>query len=95
MIRLRSLAVASLIFGVLAGAASAECYADYKAKRDDPLRLHYGVIRLSDSECADPSSSVARRIASDGWELLTVMQVFDRAAADRRRSDAGNYFLRY
>ena len=26
--------------------AAADCYADYKAKRDDPLQLHYGVIAL-------------------------------------------------
>ena len=25
----------------LAGPAAAECYADYKAKRDEPLKLHY------------------------------------------------------
>ena len=27
-------------------AQAADCYADYKAKQDSPLRLHYGVMQL-------------------------------------------------
>ena len=30
----------------VAAPAQAECYADYKAKQDNPLRLHYGVVQL-------------------------------------------------
>ena len=36
---------------LIAGAANAECYADYKAKQDDPLRLHYGVAAVLDDNC--------------------------------------------
>jgi hypothetical protein len=36
--------------------AQAECYADYKAKQDNPLRLAYGVAQVSDSSC-DPGSA--------------------------------------
>ncbi len=95
MTRLVRFLILSLALSLAAGAANAACYADYKAKRDDPLRLHYGVIELSDAECNDPSGAVARRIASDGWELLTIMQVFDAEGAQQRRSDAGAYYLRY
>ena len=31
---------------VIATTAQATCFADYKAKRDDPLRLHYGVAEI-------------------------------------------------
>ena len=38
--------------------AAAECYADYKAKRDDPLKLHYGVIALPDAICGIAAARV-------------------------------------
>ena len=37
---------------VLAGPPAAECYADYKAKRDEPPKLHYGVAQVSDGNCS-------------------------------------------
>ena len=50
------LAVAVML--ALGQQASAECYADYKAKQDDPLRLHYGVAQVSDAACgAGPGSA--------------------------------------
>lgn len=80
---------------LLAAAAEAECFVDYKAKRDDPLRLHYGVMRLPDAACADPAPAVGRRLAGDGWQLLTIMGTFDASGAEQRRGDAGEYYLRY
>jgi len=85
----------------LAGApATAECYADYKAKRDDPLQLHYGVIELPDAVCGQPQAAqaeIAGRIATDGWTLLTVVSVFDETGLndEERRSNAGAFYLRY
>ena len=88
--------IALLAFG--ASAAEAACYADYKAKRDDPLRLHYGVIEVDADPCA-PSPAVenmiTRRLAAGGWMLLQVESVFDESALDAKRSDAGEYFLRF
>ena len=94
------------IFGLaallaLTGApAAADCYADYKASRDNPLQLHYGVIALPDQACAQPAAAqaeIAARIAADGWTLLTVVSVFDEAglADEERRSNAGAFYLRY
>jgi hypothetical protein len=81
----------------LSAGAHAACYADYKAKRDNPLQLHYGVVKISDGACgsADPSRTIAQRIARDGWTLLTVLDTFDDSQLDRRRGNAGQYFLRY
>ncbi|MBJ3761394.1 hypothetical protein ILP92_01335 [Maribius pontilimi] len=90
----RTLAL-SLLALTLGSAAQAACFADYKAKRTNPLKLHYGVIELSDAECEAPAAAVAARIAAEGWELLTVMDVFDKADAEKRKSDAGTYYLRY
>lgn len=78
--------------------ASAECYADYKAKQDDPLRLHYGVAQVSDAACGDAGAAeneLAPRLAADGWTLLNVLSTFGPEGLDERKASAGAYFLRY
>jgi len=91
----------SLAFAMALGAASpaaAECYADYKAKRDNPLRLHYGIVELSNDLCRAPAKAkaeIATRIGVDDWQLLNVMSVFDKNGLKERQDSAGEYFLRY
>lgn len=81
----------------LAGPASAACFADYKAKMDNPLRLHYGVIEIPDAACSAAAAFnvIAPRVAAGGWELLEVMTVFDESGLDSRRTDAGQYYLAF
>lgn len=81
-----------------AGPAAADCYADYKAKQENPLRLHYGVIRLPDSACGDRAAARAeidRRIGRGGWQILNVMSIFGEDGLQERKASAGAYFLRY
>lgn len=87
----------SLAFAACAFPAHAECYADYKAKQDDPLKLHYGVVNLPDSACRNDAAAeyIAKRIAGDGWVLLNVLSLFDADKLDEKREVAGAYFLRY
>lgn len=79
-------------------AAQAACYADYKAKQDDPLKLHYGVVQLPDAAC-DAANSVApivaEKIAAGGWTLLNVLGVFGDEGLAERKASAGDYFLRF
>lgn len=91
-----TLLIAALL-ATLAPAAQAACYADYKAKQDSPLRLHYGVVELPDNACTKPAAAAAlkRRLASDGWVLLTVLSTFGPEGLDQRKASAGQYFLRY
>nr|WP_159965716.1 hypothetical protein [Profundibacterium mesophilum] len=88
--------LALALIGV-AAAARAECYADYKAKTDDPLRLHYGVIALPEEACTPEAAPrlIAERIDGEGWTLLKVMAIFDADGLEERRTSAGDYFLRY
>ncbi len=75
--------------------AQAACYADYKAKRDDPLRLHYGVIEVrGDCSVASAKAQLGDRLR-DGWQLLNVVGTFDEAGLDERKDSAGEFFLRY
>lgn len=87
----------ALALSIAAAPLHAACYADYRARMDNPLRLHYGVIQVPDSACSvsDASSIVASRIAAEGWTLVNVSSVFDDAGLASRRSDAGQYFLRF
>jgi len=81
-------------FGI--SSAQAACYADYKAKRDDPLRLHYGVAEIS-GDCTKPAAEaeLRDRLAAHNWHLLNVLGVFGVAGLEERKESAGEYFLRY
>ncbi|RLJ51933.1 hypothetical protein BCF46_2158 [Litoreibacter meonggei] len=83
---------------VLALPAHAACYADYKAKKDNPLKLHYGVIKLPNSACSSASTAanaIAPRLAAAGWTLLNIVSLFNENGLDGRRANAGPYFLRF
>ena len=91
---LSSLAVAALI-SVAATASAAECYADYKAKQDNPLRLHYGVMQVSACDKGKAKKEVSNRLRGSGWTLLNVMSVFGPEGLDKRKANAGQFYLRY
>jgi hypothetical protein len=82
---------------VLAAAPAQACYADYRAKMDNPLRLHYGVIALPDTACTMDAARpiIATRLAAAGWDLLQIISIFGPDDLATRRSDAGSYFLRF
>ncbi|MEJ6399164.1 hypothetical protein [Yoonia sp. 208BN28-4] len=76
--------------------AQAACFADYKAKQDDPLRLHYGVAEIrGDCTVSNAQAQLSGRLDRDGWELLNVLGIFDDAGLAERRTAAGEYYLRY
>lgn len=76
--------------------ADEKCFADYKAKQDNPLRLHYGVIRLEGAcDAGAARSEVAARLSSEGWVLLNVLSVFGQDGLKERKASAGRYFLRF
>ena len=91
-----SLALAVLLAAALP--AQAACYADYKAKRDNPLRLHYGVMELPESACASRAAAeeaVRSRLRGADWELLNVVGLFGDEGLEQRRESAGDFFLRF
>ncbi|TMV84653.1 hypothetical protein FGG78_21535 [Thioclava sp. BHET1] len=82
----------------LASPAAASCYADYKAKKGNPLQLQYGVIELPDAACASPAAArpvIAKRIGKGGWTLLTVLSIFGPDGLAQRKASAGANYLRY
>ena len=90
------------LFGLLtalalpSGAYAADCYADYKAKQDNPLRLHYGVAELRGGCSAGAAKSeLTPRLASKGWTLLNVVSVFGPEGLETRKDSAGQFYLRF
>ena len=93
---MKHLAYALALIMALTGAAHANCYADYKAKQNDPLRLHYGVAQISgDCSARNARGQLTNRLARDGWTLLQVMSVFGPEGLDQRKDSAGQFYLRY
>jgi len=93
---MKQLSFSFLLLLLAATSAQAACYADYKAKQDDPLRLHYGVVEVrGDCSVASAERQLQDALASIGWQLLQVEGIFDDAGLDERKDDAGEYFLRF
>ena len=94
----RTFLFALLAFAWLTAPVNAACYADYKASRNNPLKLHYGVMRIDTNPCVmsgKVNSTVAKRLGAVGWKLLGVQSVFDDSGLGKRKKDAGQYFLRF
>ena len=95
---MKQIVLTALTLGILSVAQPtyAQCYADYKAKQDNPLRLHYGVVQLQGAcQVSAAQTEIAQRIARAGWTLLNVMSVFGPEGLNERKDSAGPYFLRF
>ena len=85
-----------LLLALAATPIEAACYADYKARQDGPLRLHYGTIEIR-GEC-NPSAAqreIQDRLSRAGWTLLTVIGTFGESGLAERERSAGAYHLRF
>ncbi|MBS0126330.1 hypothetical protein [Thetidibacter halocola] len=94
---MKTLALTLLVSLALAGAARADCFVEYKAKQDDPLRLHYGILALPGGCPSAPAAqdAAARRLAAGGWTLLTVLGVSAETPPDQKKANAGDFYLRF
>lgn len=93
----KAILLAGLISLSLTGAGEAACHADYKAKQDNPLRLHYGVMDVPDSACSVAAAAgvIGPRLSAAGWTLLNVISVFGPEGLDERKTSAGEFFRRF
>ncbi|WP_300032748.1 hypothetical protein [uncultured Roseobacter sp.] len=86
-----------LTVAIIAGnaAQAADCYADYKAKQDNPLRLHYGVAEISQCSKQGARAELSARLAAQGWTLLNIVSVFNADGLAERKQSAGPNYLRF
>ncbi len=96
MKNVRLILSAALLVAFTSPAFAADCYADYKAKQDNPLRLHYGVAQIS-GQCSKAAArtQLSQRLAARGWTLLNVVSVFGPDGLSQRKDSAGSNFLRF
>ena len=88
--------IAATALGLAGPVHAANCYADYKAKQDNPLRLHYGVAQITGAcSRAAAQAQLSQRLAAQGWTLLNVVSVFGDDGLEKRKDSAGPYFLRF
>lgn len=88
--------VAAVTVSLAVPASAAGCYADYKAKQDNPLRLHYGVAQIKGAcDAASARAELSARLAAQGWELLNVLSVFGDEGLAQRKDSAGSNYLRF
>lgn len=85
---------------VLFGSASfaqAACYVHYKAKQEDPLKLHYGIAQVADAACNRDAANpiLGARLTNQGWTLLNIVKVSPQAPTQEEQANAGEYFLRF
>jgi len=85
----------TLVLLSAASAVRADCFVEYKAKMDNPLRLHYGILALPGGCPGDPSDATRARLASAGWTLLTVLGASPEQPDAQKEANAGVHFLRY
>ena len=86
-----------LCFTTLFSAAYAnECFVLYKAKKDNPLKLHLGLIQIN-GQCAshDIEGITIQRLNSTGWKLLQIVKTSSNIDAEKMEKDLGDYFLKY
>ena len=96
--RSRTILCGAVLAAVLALPAQADCYADYKASKTDPVGFAYGVSQVSDAACGNPGQAkgeLAPRLASDGWTLLKILSTFGPEGLGERKASAGDFYLRY
>jgi len=89
-----NLAIVTYILTAASGAEAA-CFADYKAKKDNPLRLHYGVAEVTSCDRRPAEAELRARLAAKGWILLNIVGVFDASGLAERKESAGSYYLRF
>lgn len=75
----RSLAVTGALFLAAPAMAQGACTVEYKAKRDNPLELHYDVAQIS-GPCtmANARAQLADQLSSRGLTLLKVLSVSEQ-----------------
>lgn len=86
----------ALMIALALPAQAAGCYADYKAKQDNPLRLHYGVAQINGPcDAASAAAELSPRLAAQGWTLLNILSVFGDEGLATRKDSAGPHYLRF
>ncbi len=65
----------TLMLFAMPAIAQANCVAAYKAKQDNPLRLHYGEVQVSSCDLGIATTEVQAILSQRGWILLKIVSL--------------------
>jgi len=77
MYRIAPIIAAAIGAVLFAGTAHAACQVEYKAKRDNPLKLYHDVTTV-DAPCASAEAALRAQLAARGLTLLKVLSKRER-----------------
>jgi hypothetical protein len=77
--KILSLPLVAVLALAMPAMAKAACMAEYKAKRDNPLKLHYDVAQINGScTIANARAQLAGQLSRQGLTLLKVLSVSEQ-----------------
>ena len=81
----------------LAVPAQAACYAEYRASRQNPVQLAYGVAEIRGGACTAQSAAqyLQSRLAQSGWTLQNVLSTVSNNSAPANSGYTGGHYLSY
>ena len=73
-----------------------DCFILYKAKKDNPLKLHLGLIKIN-GPCLNRNieTIISSRLNPSGWLLLKIVNISESIEAKKMERELGDYFLKY
>lgn len=76
--------------------AGDKCFYEYKAKQDDPLRLHVGILQTNHKCGANQAMAELRqRLDAGGWKLIQVVTSFEERPSNEQLQKYGHFIFKY
>lgn len=81
----------------LAAPAEAACYAQYRATRQNPVQLAYGVAAIPGNTCSAQAAAqyLQDRLSRSGWTLQNVLSTMTSNSAPANAGYTGGHYLAY
>jgi hypothetical protein len=77
-------------------AHATQCFVLYKAKKNNPLKLHLGLMQINETcTMKDIGTKINNRLNSNGWTLLQIVKANENVKIEKMKRDLGEYFLKY
>jgi hypothetical protein len=81
---------------VFSQAQATQCFVLYKAKKDNPLKLHLGLMQINETcTMKNIDTKINNRLNSYGWTLLQIVTATENVKIEKMKRDLGDYFLKY
>jgi hypothetical protein len=94
-LKLPILTLAAMV--MLAVPAHAACFAEYRASRQNPVQLAYGVAQIPGGNCSAQAAAqyLQSRLSRSGWTLQNIVSTVSRNSAPANSGYTGGHYLSY